>query len=109
MASQAAIDGTRDNGLSWRARIGLAGHTSRLAQPENLTEDDLSEIRDAIARRVRAFLASPEMNKLHAGARGYLEEDVETLEDCAPDVDELRAALSDLYDEFDYWRICVVT
>ncbi len=105
MTSAAAIAGIGANGLRWRYHIRLGSLAAKLGEPDNLTEEELAGIRDAIVKKVKDFC---ETDNLYADMVNELIDDSENLEMVDLDVDEIREALNRLYDSFDFWRVCVL-
>lgn len=103
--SEAALAGIAKHGLYWRGELNLGGQPARLADVESLKVGDCAAIRDEIVRRCRTFVnvIGPQTEQ------GIVISDaVDDLEMCDDDPDELRLALGELYDEFDFYRVCVV-
>ena len=108
MTSGAAIEGVKAYGLAWKASINLRGQTERLADEDSLKIGDCLVIRDSIARSVREFLNSRAARVLDMIGRDAIAGSIDGLEQCGDDPDELREALQWLYDQFDFFRICMV-
>jgi hypothetical protein len=103
--SEAAIAGIGANGHGWRRQIKLADLTNQLGGEPHLTAEAIESIRDRVVARCRTFL-----DTLPAGdaERDDVEKAVDDLEMVDSDLEEVRGALSVLYDQFDYWRIVAV-
>lgn len=106
--SSAAIAGISANGHRWKAEINMRGQVSRLGDEDSLKVGDVAAIRDSVIDRVKRFLASPASKFLDADDKYSFENALDDLEMCDDDIDEVRGALNELYDLFDYHRICVV-
>lgn len=103
--SAAAMSGIQANGHRWKHELRLSDQTNKLGEPDDLTVGDLEGIRDEIVRRVRVFIdrKGPETDMGH-----WLAGVIVDFEMVDGEVQELRNYLNDLYDEFDYWRVCVL-
>jgi hypothetical protein len=108
MMNEMALHGIREYGLKWRAEISFHGQPARLADEDNLKVGDVAVIRDAIVRDVRNFLEGRASRALDQEARDKLAEVVEEVEMCDDDPHEVKRALNDLYDQFDFYRVCVL-
>lgn len=102
--SAAALEGISANGLRWKGTINLGGQPSRLGDPELLVVGDCARIRDDIARRCKVFIQTMGVSPMTLALGSKLDD----LERCDDDPDQMRRVLSDLYDVFDFYRICVV-
>ncbi len=106
--SSAAIAGIKQYGPGWRLHINLGGQPERLGQSDKLKVGDCAAIRDDIVRRLREFRKLPSTLKvLDVDDIFNFASIAEDLEECDDDPDELRAELNELYDEFDFQRVCV--
>lgn len=103
--SEAALAGIGTNGHRWKHKLRLSDQTSRLGEPDNLTTEDLEGIRDTVVKRVRDFI---DRKGIETDMGQWLSGKIDDLELADADVEELRASLNDLYDEFDYWRVCIL-
>jgi hypothetical protein len=108
MASAAALAGIQAYGLKWRFEISLHGQPQRLGQEDDLKVGDAAAIRDSIVRDLRGFLAGAGRNLPEHEGRTAIENLIDDLDMCDDDPDDLKAVLTELYDEFDLRRICVV-
>lgn len=102
--SAAALAGISANGLRWKGTINLGGQPSRLGEPETLVVGDCLKIRNDIVRRCKVFIQTMGVNPMTLA----LSDKLDHLERCDDDPCELRGALVDLYDVFDFYRVCVV-
>lgn len=102
--SAAALEGISANGLAWKGKINLGGQPARLADPEKLLVGDCAKIRDEVVRRCKTFISVMGVCPLTLALNRKLDE-LEMVDD---DPDQLRRALDELYDVFDFYRICVV-
>lgn len=102
-----ALAGIEVNGLRWRFEIRLSDLSDRLGDEDDLKIGDCGTIRDAYVERIRRFLTSSRC-KLTEDEKLLLEAKVDDLEMCDDDLDEVRYALTELYDVFDFQRICAV-
>lgn len=101
----AALDGIEAFGHRWRFSIHLSDQTSRLADEDALRVGDAEAIGQTIGRRLAAWVA--ETPKLDDDMRYRFGEHAEELGDIEDDLDEVRYALNRLYDDFDFFRVCV--
>ena len=100
----AALDGIQRFGNGWRYSIRLSDQTSRLGD-DDLRVGDAEKIANEVGRRVKAWVnATP---KLDDDERYRFTEHAEELADIEDDLDEVRYALNRLYDDFDFYRVCV--
>ncbi len=107
--SAAAMSGVRDNGHRWKFEISFNGQVKRLANADDLVVGDCAVIRDTVVKQVRAFLERRDVViRLPAEDRMSIDMEIDDIEMCEDDPDELKVALAPLYDKFDYYRICVV-
>lgn len=104
--SEAALAGISANGHKWRYELSLSGLTTQIGDMDEATsEEDIRTCVTAIVERVRRFLKKPGIDP----AMIYtIEIAVEGLEMADTDLEEARAAMGYLYDEFDFYRICVI-
>lgn len=102
--SAAALEGIAANGHRWKGEINLGGQPARLANPDKLVLGDCLKIRNEIVRRCEVFIQTMGVNL----ATLALADKVDQLKECEDDPDDLRIALGELYDVFDFHRICVV-
>lgn len=110
--SQAALDGIAVHGHRWRHHISLADQTQIMgSMGENTSDDEVEACARLIVSQVRAFadglgrLAHPTAEL--AVALRYEADKLDDVADCG--LDEVRDAMTSLYDEFDFQRICVVS
>lgn len=104
--SAAAMDGIAANGHRWRYQIKVAHLSDRLGDEDALKVGDVTVIRDEYVTRVRAFAAATK--DLTEYEKDRLEMCCVDLEECDDDLEQVRDALTDLYDCFDFFRICTV-
>lgn len=105
--SAAAQAGIEVNGRRWRYEINLRGQPARLSDVESLVVGDCAAIRDSIVADVKAFCErsfKPPTDVLKASLLNLVE-DLEMVDD---DPEALSDMLNDLYDIFDFHRVCVV-
>lgn len=103
--SAAAIEGIKDNGLRWRHEVRLSDLSDRLGREDDLKVGDVASIQEQYVTRVRRFMMTA---KLTPGEKAALELVLSDLEDVDDDIDAIRFVLNELYDCFDYVRICAV-
>jgi hypothetical protein len=106
MTSEAAIAGISAHGLRWRHRISLAGRADAIGEMDESTpESEINDARTAIVSRVKNFIIGfPENSDMRVSVEDKLD-DLETVD---AELEEVRFALGELYDAFDYYRIVVV-
>ena len=104
MKSAAALEGISRHGLRWRYEIKMRDLTSRLGD-EDIKVGDGERIMAEIGRRLSAFV-SRHARTLTENEAYTLTNHAEELPEVADDLDEIRAALNHLYDDFDFIRIC---
>lgn len=105
--SAAAMNGIRAHGLRWRYQLSLHGQPERLGDEESLVVGDVLAIRDSIERDLRGFVER-RINKPDEDLLMELLKQIDELECVEDDPDHLKAVLIDLYDVFDFHRVCVV-
>lgn len=105
------MDGIAANGRGWKHRISLGGQTEIMGKMDDDTTDDaVQKCAEAIIARVRTFADRLHKHPDTAALADRLRDEAEALEavaDCG--IDEVRWAMSSLYDQFDFSRICVVS
>lgn len=106
--SAAALAGIQANGHRWKYEIAISAHTSKIGSFDETTPaDQISAERDAIVAKVKRWLdarTKPEENDM----RNDIESKIIDLEMVDESVEEVRYALNDLFDEFDFYRVVVV-
>lgn len=105
--SAAAMSGIETHGHRWRYEINLRGQPERLGDEEALVVGDCLAIRDSILADLRKFLGRT-FKAPDADLRAGIEAQLDDLEMAGDDIEELRAVLADLYDIFDFHRVCVI-
>lgn len=107
--SAAAMSGIQVHGHRWRLEISFNGQPARLSDEDSLKVGDCADIRDHIVATVRKWLEMRHVQEvLGADDRSALEAAVDDLDMSDDDPDELKHALNELYDQFDFYRVCVV-
>jgi hypothetical protein len=105
--SQAAMAGITANGHRWKHQIRLSAHTAAMGDMTYDTpEAEIEACRTKIVTAARSF-AETARNLSDAAKSGILTA-VEDLEAVDADLDEVRGAMSTLYDQFDYYRVVAV-
>jgi hypothetical protein len=112
--SQAAMDGITANGHGWKHHISLGGQTEIMGkmtegtpEQEGTPDAEVEACARAIVGHVRTFAIRIAAD--HSDLATWLLHEAEQLEEVADcGLDEVRHAMSSLYDEFDFQRICVV-
>jgi hypothetical protein len=107
MMSEAAIAGIRHNGHKWLFEISLDGLPAKIGEWEEgvTSAEDIEKARAGIITRVREFLQRPTINN---DMRHYIENVIVDLEMVDAEIEEVRYCLSDLYDQFDFYRVVVL-
>lgn len=104
LRKQAALDGIAVNGHRWKHQIRLSHLTHKMGEMDESTPDaEVEALTKQIIVRVRAFLAG------RPTLKDAMESQVDELEaaaDCG--IEEVRFAMNNLYDDFDFHRICVL-
>lgn len=106
MASAAAIAGIQENGLRWKYEIKVRDLSEQLGKEDDLKVGDVARIRDSYVIRLRRFTASAK--RLTDYEKSRLEMCANDLDECDDDIEQVRDALNDLYDCFDFFRIVTV-
>lgn len=104
--SEAAMDGIRDNGNRWKYELRLSDLTQKLGAfeanaPESEVETVTSELIDRLRHHVGHHPDRPYSHPLILAV-----EDLFSVADCG--IEEVRFALTDIYDIFDYHRVLVL-
>lgn len=102
---EAALAGIRANGLAWKHNVKLGDLTIKLADEDALKIGDVAALRDQIVERVRALV---ERTRNDREMKLAVNSAIDDLAACADDPDEVKKALGHLYDQFDYFRVCVL-
>lgn len=107
--SAAAMSGIQVHGHRWRLEISYSGQVDRLGDVESLKVGDCAAIRDHVVNHTRAWLKNTRvLQVLDEDDRYRIGNILDDLEMCEDDPDELRVELNNLYDQFDFLRVCVV-
>jgi hypothetical protein len=102
----AALDGIAAHGLRWRYEIKLSDLTSRLGR-DDIKVGDGETILAEIGRRLSAFV-SRHARTLTQDEAYIFTTHAEEIVEVDDDLDEIKAALNRLYDDFDFHRICAI-
>lgn len=105
--SQAAMSGMRAFGRGWRFQVSFSGLAEQIGDwEEGVTPvSEIEDTRRVIIDRTKAVLKN---TKATADMIDDIERALDDLEMVDPEVCEIRGALNELYDQFDYYRVCVV-